>query len=245
MLVLAALLGLAALSGPVQLAAALLVLGALLGWGWAGALALPSAHGTAGVLAASALLITGSVLVGGEGRSSLELVPVAVCGALVLAFLHQLLRRDGRPRLVESISSVVLGLALLAGGVLMVPLATDGTGALLVLLAVVAAAASAVVDLTGRWVRTRAWLVPAALVAGGASAVTVAVLARVDVAWTTCLLLGVAGGAVSQAVRMLFSVLPSMAGRRPRLVAAAASLLVVGPVVYTVARVLVPDVLPH
>jgi hypothetical protein len=44
---------------------------------------------------------------------------------------------------------------------------------------------------------------------------------------------------------MLFSVLPSMAGRRPRLVAAAASLLVVGPVAYTVARVLVPDVLPH
>lgn len=243
---LGALLSLVAQAGPRPLAAGVLLLGLLVAWGWAGALGLPSPRGTAAVVALGSILLVGSVvpdLFPGMGPEGLGWLPVAVSVVFLLAFAHQLLRRDGRPRVVESVSAVVLALALVAGGTLLVPLVEHPVGVDLVVAALAAVALSAVTDITGRWLPTP-WLVPLSMVAGGAGAVLAAVLAGADVAWTTCLLLGVAAGVTSQAVRAVLAVLPSMAGIRPRLVAAAASLLVVGPLAYAVVRVLVPGVLP-
>ena len=45
------------------------------------------------------------------------------------AFLHQLLRRDGRPRLVESVASVITALALVVSGACLVPLPRTAEGA--------------------------------------------------------------------------------------------------------------------
>lgn len=245
---LGAVLTLGAVAGPRQLAAGVLLLGLVVAWGWPGALGLPSRVGTSVVVALGAVLLVGSVvpglvrLRGPEG--GLGWLPAAVSLSFLLAFAHQLVRRDGRPRVVESVSSVVLALAVVAAGSLLVPLAGTQVGTDLVVSALAAAAASAVADITGRWMASRAWLTPLSMVAGGGAAVGAAVLVGADVAWTTCLLLGVAVGVTSQAARALLAVLPTMAGTRPRLVAAAVALLVAGPLVYTVARVLVPAALP-
>ncbi|WP_431473112.1 hypothetical protein [Ornithinimicrobium sp. W1665] len=159
--------------------------------------------------------------------------------SMIAAFAHQLFRRDGRPRLVVSVSSVVLALTLVAVGTLMVPPTHTLQGTGLVLGALAAAVASAGTDLLGRWPALRAWLVPLAMTGGAVASVVVALV--LDEHWTTWLLVGVASGALSQAVRAVLAPLPTLALPRPRLVAAIASVLVVGAVPYLVALALVPD----
>ena len=56
-----------------------------------------------------------------QGRPWLLWVPVALSVAMIAAFVHQVFRKDGRPRVVESVSSVVLAVGLLTCGVLLVP----------------------------------------------------------------------------------------------------------------------------
>lgn len=246
--VLGALLILGTVAGPRQLAVGILLLGLIVAWGWPGALGLPSPRGTTAVVALGSILVVCSVVPDlipfDAATGSVGMLPVAMSLGFLLAFAHQLLRRDGRPRVVESVSSVVLALTLAAGGSLVVPVAQHPVGADLVVMGLAAVAASSVADIAGRWMSTRAWLVPLSMVIGGGAAVGAGVTVGADVEWTTCLLLGVAVGVTSQAVRAVLAVLPTMAGARPRLVAAAVSLLVAGPLVYTVARVLVSGVLP-
>jgi hypothetical protein len=160
---------------------------------------------------------------------------------VIAALVHQLLRRDGRPRLVESVTSVVLGLALVSCGALLVPLVHTEPGAWLVAVTMAAAGASSVTEVAGRWSGVRPWLVPAALLAGGLAAVAVGLAGGLP--WPAVLLLGVGAAAVSHAVRMVLSVQPTMAQARPRLVAAVSSALVTGAVAYAVARTMLPDIL--
>ena len=61
--------------------------------------------------------------------------------------------------------------------------------------------------------------------------------------WTTWLLVGVASGALSHSMRAVMAPLPTLALARPRLVAALASVLVVGVVPYLVATAFVPGAL--
>ena len=155
--------------------------------------------------------------------------------------VQQLLRRDGRPRVVQSVSSVVLGLALVACGVLMIPASHSAEGIALLLGALAAAAVSSVTDLLGRWSALRAWLLALAMVGGGAAAVAVAL--ALDAPPTTWLLLGVAAGALSQSMRVVLTALPTLSHARPRLVAAVASVLVVGVVPYLVGLAFLPSAL--
>lgn len=226
-------LSVAALSTTAALAAGVAVAGLALAWGWAGALALPSPRGTATVLALGTVAMVLSVA--GDRSDPLTWLPAALGGSVLLAFGHQLLRRDGRPRLVESVASVVLGLCVIASGVLLVPLAA-GPRASLVAAGMAAIAASALVDVAGRWEPVRPWVVPGALVAGAAAAVLVG---AEETHWSALLVLGVAVGALSHAVRAVLCVLPTMAHTRPRLVVAVASVLASGGLVYAVAWLLV------
>jgi hypothetical protein len=235
-------LGVGALSGPVQLGAGLVLSGLVLAWGWAGALALPTPRGSAAVLAVATVGLV-STVVFTEGPPWLSLLGPALGLAVVVALTHQVLRRDGRPRLVESLSGVVLGVLVIAAGALLVPASADPEGRLLILAALAAGVGAATADVAGRWPAVLPWVVPAALLAGGLLAVLVRALGGGEGHWSVYLLLGVATAAVGHAVRAVLSVLPTMAHRRPRLVAAVASVLVTGAVVYAVTRALVPDVL--
>ncbi|MDQ3358789.1 MAG: hypothetical protein M3520_08065 [Actinomycetota bacterium] len=239
-LVTGSLLSLAAQAGPSLVAVAVGLCGLLLAWGWAGILGLPTPRGTAGVLALGAVVVVLSVAVRGE-QPWLTWLPAALSVSMIAALVHQLLRRDGRPRLVESVTSVVLGLALVSCGALLVPLVHTEPGAWLVAVTMAAAGASSVTEVAGRWSGVRPWLVPAALLAGGLAAVAVGLAGGLP--WPAVLLLGVGAAAVSHAVRMVLSVQPTMAQARPRLVAAVSSALVTGAVAYAVARTMLPDIL--
>lgn len=234
------LIGISAMAGPWLVAGALGVLVAVLAWGWAGTLGLPTPRGTLGVL-----LVGGATIVLSVGLRAeppwLTWLPAALAVAMIVAFGHQLLRRDGRPRVVESVTSVVLGLALVTSAALTVPLSRTEPGALLIAAAMAAAGLSAISDLAGRWPAVRPWTVPASLLMGGAAGLGLALLGGQP--WPGYLLVGVAAGGVSHAMRAVFSVLPTLAHARPRLVAALASVLVVGVIPYVVAGLLLPAAL--
>lgn len=233
----AVVVGLGAMAAPGALALALWLGGVVLAWGWAGMLALPAPRGTSVVLlGGGALLVLSAAL--DSSRPGLTWVPAALAVSLIGAFLHQLLRVDGRPRIVESVSSVTLGLGLIAGSVLFIPLAHSDQGAVLVGATIAGAAASALTDTLGRWAPLRPWLVPLALLSGGAAAVLVAVL--VGEPWRVFLLAGVVAGAASHALRRVLCILPTMAHARPRLVMALTAILATGPVAYAVALALLP-----
>lgn len=229
-----------ALADPVVLTFAVAASGTALAWGWAGALGLPAPRGTLVVVLLGSLAVV--LAVGARGSAPwLVWVPAALSIGMIVAFGHQLLRVDGRPRLAESVSSVVLALALVACGALLVPPAHTSEGRALVVAAVLAALASALTDLLGRRPNLQPWLSALAMVAGGLTAVVVALV--MDAQWTTWLLVGVAAAALSHAARAVMAPLPTLALTRPRLVMAVASVLVVGIVPYLVAQVFVPQAL--
>ncbi|MGB3594046.1 MAG: hypothetical protein WA994_07745, partial [Ornithinimicrobium sp.] len=88
----------------------------------------------------------------------------------------------------------------------------------------------------------RPWIVPVALLVGGACAAAVSLGS--EASWTSFALIGVACAAVSHAVRLIFSVLPTMAHARPRAVVALCSVLAVGIIPYVAALLFVPSALP-
>lgn len=237
--VLGALLGVASMASPELLGTALCLCVVVLAWGWAGMLGLPAPRGTSVVLLAGGSAVVVAALAG-DGRPELTWVPGALSVAVIVAFVHQLVRVDGRPRIVESVSSVVMALALVTCGVTLLPLVHTSAGVAVAVGALAAGAASAVTDTLGRWEAMRVWLLPLALVSGGAAATLVAVVMGQQ--WGVYVLIGVTSGAVSHAARSVLCVLPTMAHVRPRVVMSVASLLVTGPVAYVSALALLPAV---
>ncbi len=240
----AALLGLTALAGETSLALALGVAVIVIGWGWAGTLGLPTPRGTVGVLLLGGVAILLSVYLP-ENSDQLTWLPGALAVAIISAFFHQLLRRDGRPRVAESVSSVLLALAIFTCGSFLIPLARTVEGGYVVVAAVAAAAASASVEmlLRGRGEGLRQWLMPLTLLAGGAAAAVVTMWSLTP--WTSLVVIGVGSAAVSFAIRLICSVMPTMAHARPRLVVALSSVLAIGIIPYAVSLAIIPAALPR
>src|SRR5699024_1005950 len=76
--------------------------------GWPGLLGLPARRGTSVLLLLTVLVSTGLQLL----TEDLAFTALAFGGLVVAAFVLQLLRRDGRPRLVESVAGTVAGAAV-------------------------------------------------------------------------------------------------------------------------------------
>jgi hypothetical protein len=142
----AAVLALAAYAGSTPLAGAVLLLCALLVWGWPVLLDLPAPRGTLATLGLGAVFCDVAVLLT-TTDPLLDWLALAAAGGVLLAFGHQLVRTDGRPRLVESLSGEVLGLALVVCAAALVALPRTNAGADAVLALSAAAAAAAVVEL--------------------------------------------------------------------------------------------------
>ena len=239
--VVAGLLAVSAVAAPWLLAVTLGACAAVVAWGWSGTLGLPSPRGTATVLLVGGLALVVSVGVRQE-EPWLGWAPAALSLAMIAAFLHQILRRDGRPRVVESVSAVVLGLAVVGCGILMVPASHTAAGIGLLLGALAASAASSVSDLAIGWRGLGGWLPALAMVAGGAASVGVAL--SLGAAPETWLLLGVASGVLSHAMRAVLVWLPTLAHPRPRLVTGILSVLVVGVTPYLVGLAFMPGAFP-
>lgn len=110
---LAGLLSLGAYAGAALVMAAGLLAVAVLAWGWAALLALPSPRGTTAVVGLGGVM---AVLAVGLTRTEprLQWLPLALAGSVLAEFVHQLGRRDGRPRVVESSTGALAGVTLLA-----------------------------------------------------------------------------------------------------------------------------------
>jgi len=235
-------LALTALAGPTTTALAIAVTIGIVAWGWAGALGLPTPRGTVGVLLLGGLaILVAMTLSASDGH--LNWLPGALAVSIITAFLHQLLRRDGRPRVAESVSAVLLALTLFTCAAFLVPLSRTDLGAALALAAVGGAASSALVSLAARPLGTRfaPWVVPLSLVVGGGGGGLVSLF--MPGPWSALMVCGVIAAGVSHAVRSVFAPLPTMAHARPRVVVALCSVLIVGIIPYAVALVLVPAAL--
>jgi len=236
-LALSGLLTISAFAGPVLLAVAVALTAGIIAWGWTGLLGLPSPRGTAFVLAVGSVAAIGTVLAT-RTDPYLAWMPAALAGSMIVAFIHQLARRDGRPRLVESVSSNITAIAIVVSGAALVALPRTPHGDWVVALSSSAVAMSALTDLVGGSRRLRAWLLPLAMVAGGTVSLVLGVrMGAVD--WGPSLLLGVLAAGVSHAVRRALAMLPAISGPRSQLVSASASVLTSGVVVYVFGRLLI------
>ena len=209
----------------------------VLAWGWPGLMALPSRRGTSGVLAVGAVSCVAAAALTTEDPF-LRWVPAALALSLIAAFLHQLLRRDGRPRLTESVGATAAGLAIVSSGAAYVPLPRALGGAQLLAVAMAALAAASVADLATPSRRLRPWALPLGMLLGGAAATLVGLVdGRPEPA--TAALVGVLVAGISHATRRVLAVLPSMGSPRAQLVSGATSVLLCGVVVYALGRMLV------
>ncbi len=229
--VLGTMVAVAALAGPTLLAGALLVTVVVMATGWPTLLGLPTQRGSTTVLAlcgTAAVLVV--ALAGGE-RHRLALLAPVLALSVVATFAHQLLRRDMRPRLVESVAGVVSGVVvieLVAGWLAAAAVSTD-----LVLAGV-------------------AGLVPAALVLAlplplrvtGALAVLTAVLAAGlasvlldEVATLPAVVTGALVAVVLAGFDRLFAPVPSVTSRQAGLALGAAAVCCAGAIVYLLSQV--------
>ncbi len=235
--VLAALLVLALLADPVLLAAGLAWAGIVVAWGWPALLGSSSRFGSSlaigltGVLAPVAAVAT-------TDEPYLRLVPIALLVGLAVMFGHQMVRRDGRPRLTESVGITSLGLAVVALGTTWLPLSRTSRASDIALLGFVAIAAASLADLAAGFEKVRAWMLPIAMLLGGAGALVAAAVAG-SPSPAPAALVGFLVAAVSHATRRMLCVLPGVSSVRGQLSTAAASLLVPGVVAYGLALAIV------
>ncbi|GAA4112784.1 hypothetical protein GCM10022415_07740 [Knoellia locipacati] len=235
--VLALLLALATAADHALGAAAVAWLGLALAWGWPELLGSPSrfgsslAVGVAGVLAPVTVAFT-------PDDPYLRHVPVVVAAAVLTMFLHQVVRKDGRPRLTQSVAISAAGIAVATIGVAWVPLGRTSDGAEVALVVAVALAVSALADLLAPLARVRPWMVAIAgvlgLVAGGVGGLVVTEVGALGGA-----VIGAVAAGLAHVMRRALCVLPPIRGLRGQLTAAAASVLVTGVPVGVLAAVFV------
>lgn len=235
--VFAALLALATVADQALGAAAIAWGGLVLAWGWPELLGSPSrfgsslAIGIAGVLAPVVVAFT-------PDEPYLRDVPVVVALAMLAMFMHQLMRKDGRPRLTQSVAVSAAGVAIATIGSAYVPLGRTFEGPETVVVAGAALALSSIADLGATSARTRPWMLPAALLIGALTG-TVAGLVVSEVGPLAGVIIGVVGAGLAHVTRRALGTLPPIRGMRGQLTAAAASVLVTAVPVYLLARVLV------
>jgi hypothetical protein len=230
----AGLVALTGFAGPTLVAVAVALGGFVVAWGWPILLNLPSPRGTTGVLAAGTVLMAAAVIVT-PNDPFLRWVPAALAVSVVIAFLHQLLRRDGRPRLTESVAATTSGLAIISSGVALAPLPHVLNGAPTLAAAMAGLGVGALADPLIGARRGRQWALFIAMVLGGSAAVGVALVAghpRTGAAG----LLGLMAAGVSHAARRILAVLPSAGSSRAQLALASSSAMLVGVVAYVLVR---------
>lgn len=232
--VLATAVAAAAFLGELPLAGAAVVLVLLLAVGWPVLLRLPSPLGS-GVVVALTGIGGVAVALATRGEPYLRGLPIVIALAVLLAFVNELARQDGRLRLVESVTGTVSGVVVVATAAAWVAAARTPGGTGLVVTAAVALAIAAGVSAVplGGW--TGAFVTAgAAILAGGAVALVMPTLDPLP-----GVVLGLAVGIL---VASMHELLERTEARRRRLAAVAAivlPVLVTGIGAYVVGRLMV------
>lgn len=234
---LCALIALSAFADEYLLAGAVAVTGLCLAVSWHPFLGLAHAKVPGLLLALSAVAAVVVVQLT-TGDPFLRNLPVVVAGALVLVFLHQLVRKPPREQLTESIAASVAGVALVAGGSALIPLTHTLDGQEVLAVGLAAVGAGSLGDLLMGRGSMHTWQLPISMLLGGWAAVAVYVLAHTP-SLAHAALLGFLVAAVSHAVRRVLAPHPMLATVPGQVCAAAASILSVGIVIYAFARLVV------
>ena len=220
--------------GAVPLLVVIAVLVILFAAGWAPLLGLPVPGGTFFVVALPGLgaLAAAQVTVSEPWLSNL---PLVVAMGVLLAFINELLRGDGRERLVESLVGGVSGMvvAVSAAGWISAYKTDDGMS-LVVLSAASLAAASA-----ASAVRLPGWLALGATIAVSVAAAIGVALVMPDLVWLDGVWTGLVAGMLIGSLLVLFDKLPELRRPRAALAAIVLPIAVGGILVYVVGRLLV------
>lgn len=220
--------------GAVPLLVVIAVLVILFAAGWAPLLGLPVPGGTFFVVVLPGLgaLAAAQVTVSEPWLSNL---PLVVAMGVLLAFINELLRGDGRERLVESLVGGVSGMvvAVSAAGWISAYKTDDGTS-LVVLSAASLAAASA-----ASAVRLPGWLALGATIAVSVAAAIGVALVMPDLVWLDGVWTGLVAGMLIGSLLVLFDKLPELRRPRAALAAIVLPIAVGGILVYVVGRLLV------
>lgn len=217
---------------PLSITAAVLAIA--LGIGWPALAGLPFAPGSATVVALGGVGAVAVVHLT-DNPPYLRYLPVVFAAAILLAFINELLRRDGRTRLVESVSGTVAGtaVAVAVAGWVAIGRTPDGEPIAVVGALALAVGSVVVVLHLAPWIGA---LVTAGT-AAGAGALGGFLLPGIDP--LAGAILGVAVGILVATLHALFDQLPSLERRLPSLAAVTLPVTVTGILVYVVGRVLV------
>lgn len=230
----AALVALTGYASPRFVALAVALAGFVLAWGWPLLLSLPSPRGTSSVLAIGTVLMTGTALATRDDPY-LEWMPAALAVSVIVGFLHQLMRRDGRPRLTESVAATTSGLAIISAGTALAPIPHVLAGEHALAATMAGLGVGVLADPLVSMPRLRQWALFIAMLLGGGAATLVSVVAGDPMAGPAALL-GLMAAAISHAARRVLAPLPATAMPKAQLAVAAASSLLVGVVAYVVVR---------
>ncbi|MBD9698562.1 hypothetical protein IGS67_03510 [Flavimobilis sp. GY10621] len=228
----ASLLAAAAFLGATGVSGAVALLVVVLAIGWPRLLDLPSGAGSTTVLALVGLGGVAAVVLDG---GTLGTLPFVVACGLVLAFLVEMLRRDGRPRLVESLTGTVAGLVVAACGAGWTAVVEHDGGPDLVVVSAGALAAASVAAVLVPW---KGWSsVGVAVAAGAAVGTGIAALVPVT-ALGEGVVVGAFAGVLAASLHVLLEKLPASTSRWGGVASAVVPVLVLGVVAYVVGDLL-------
>ncbi|WP_380165292.1 hypothetical protein [Jannaschia sp. R86511] len=208
---------------------------AAVGYGWTRLLQVPVGWGVGWVVTATGAV--GALVVAVGGPEALVWIPTTFALGIIAAFVHQMGRRDGRPRLVESVSATVTGqaLVLLGTGWLV---ADAGTGNVGPAVAGGLGCVAAALTMTLPW--PRALTLPLSVLSGTLLAGAVAsAVASLPVGVPEALVIGGVAGASTAGLHVLLYRQPTTSHRRAAVSAGAACVLAAGLAVHVGARLTV------
>lgn len=200
--------------------------------GWPHLVGSPSPAGSSVVLGITALAVGGALLVQGS-EPFLEQVPAAIAAGVIAMCLHPLVQESARADLARGLAGTALGVVLIACGGLFTSTVPHGAGPVVV--AGVALAVPALVDLLTERPRVVRWMLPAGMLVGGLAATGAHWLLDGEaVSWPA--LVGVVGAGAAVALRRATTQQPAIEGAPGAIAAGAASVLLVGPLLHLVSR---------
>ena len=231
--VVAALVAGAAFVGVLPVTVVVVLLALALAVGWPVLLDLPNPLGAAVVVALGGVGAAVAVAAT-HGQPPLRWLPVVVALAVLLAFVNELARQDGRIRLVESVTGTVTGVMVVTAAAGWVGAGRTPGGTALVVTGAVSLAIAAAVSAVplGVWTGV-ATTTGAAVVAGGTTG------AATGLGLLPGAVLGLATGLLVASLHVLFDRLPALRRRLAGMAALVLPVAVSGILVYVVGRVLV------
>lgn len=231
---LATLVGLSALAGPGAACLAVGFCAVVLAWGWALLVEAPVPRTATAVVGAGVVAITATAGLT-QTEPYLTWVPVALAVSVMVAFLREVFRPHGRPHLTHGMAGSVGALAVTTSGATMVALPHYPRGGPWVLLGMAAVALAALAQLLARFDVMRRWLLLVVVVLGVGGALVVAAGAG-GVPLLGAAAVGALVAVIAHSMLRILLVLPTARGTQALASAASASVLVVGVLVYVVAR---------